>query len=121
MTIFNKIRIARINSKKYNYLSLIIYSVIFIVWLFHKISGNIYKANEIYLNTLFLSIIISAIGLIFVKKNWKVWINVCLPILINTPYYLALVGVMRGDVALVSEYYLKCIISSPIKLIQLLF
>lgn len=121
MTIFNKFRISRINSKKYNYLSLIIYSVIFIVWLFHKISGNIYKATEIYLTTLFLSIIISAIGLIFVKKNWKVWINVCLPILINIPYYLLLVGVSRGDVAGVTEYYLKCIISSPIKLIQLLF
>lgn len=118
MKVLDKIKSTRISSKVYNYSALIIYAVVLIAYIIHKISGNIYKANEIYLNTLFLSIIISAIGLIFVKKNWKVW---SLPILINSPYYLALVGVMRGDVALVSEYYLKCIISSPIKLIQLLF
>ena len=121
MKVLDKIKSMRISSKVYNYIALIIYAVVLISYIIHKISGNIYKANEIYLNTLFLSIIISAIGLIFVKKNWKVWINVCLPILINTPYYLALVGVMRGDVALVSEYYLKCIMYSPIKLLQILF
>lgn len=121
MKVLDKIKSMRISSKVYNYIALIIYAIVLIAYIIHKISGNIYKANEIYLNTLFLSIIISAIGLIFVKKNWKVWINVCLPILINTPYYLALVGVMRGDVALVSEYYLKCIMYSPIKLLQILF
>lgn len=121
MKVLDKIKSMRISSKVYNYSALIIYAVVLIAYIIHKISGNIYKANEIYLNTLFLSIIISAIGLIFAKKNWIVWINVCLPILINTPYYLALVGVMRGDVALVSEYYLKCIMYSPIKLLQILF
>lgn len=121
MKVLDKIKSMRISSKVYNYSALIIYAVVLIAYIIHKISGNIYKANEIYITTLFLSIIISAIGLIFAKKNWIVWINICLPILINIPYYLALVAVMRGDVAVVTEYYLKCIIYSLIKLLQILF
>ncbi len=121
MKVLDKIKSMRISSKVYNYSALIIYAVVLIAYIIHKISGNIYKATEIYLTTLFLSIFISAIGLIFAKNNCIVWINVCLPILINIPYYLLLVGVARGDVAEITEYYLKCIISSPIKLIQLLF
>ena len=121
MKVLDKIKSRRISSKVYNYSALIIYAIVLIAYIVCKIAGKDYDVSEIYLNALFLSIIISAIGLIFTKKNWIVWINVCLPILINIPYYLALVAVCRGDVAFVTEYYLKCIISSPIKLLQILF
>ena len=76
---------------------------------------------EITNNTLYLSLLFSFIGILFIPKNLFVWIHIWVPILCNVLFFLSLIAVTHGNITEVTSYYFESIINAPIRVIRLLF
>lgn len=122
MTELNKTKSKSKVTKIYNYTVLGIYAVVLLAYVLFRLMGDDVKAADIFLNGVYLSLIFSLVGLIFIPKNTFTWINIILPVVINIPYFLGLIAVTRGlDWIGVISYYFECVISSPINLIKAFF
>lgn len=122
MTELNKTKSKSKVSKIYNYTVLGIYAVVLLAYVIFRLMGDDVKAANIFLNGVFLSLIFSLVGLIFIPKNTFTWINIILPVVINIPYFLGLIAVMHGlDWMGITSYYLERVITSPINLIKAFF
>lgn len=108
-------------STVYSYSCLFVYIIILVVASYHKIKGNGDMVIEITNNTLYLSLLFSFIGILFIPKNLFVWIHIWVPILCNVPFFLSLIAVTHGNITEVISYYFKSIINAPIRVIRLLF
>ena len=122
MTELNKTKSKSKVTKIYNYTVLGIYALVLLAYAIFRLMGDDVKAADIFLNGVFLSLIFSLVGLIFIPKNTLTWINIILPVVINVPYFLGLIAVTHGlDWMGVISYYFECVISSPINLIKAFF
>ena len=108
-------------SKVYSYSCLLVYIIIFVVASYNKINGNGDMVIKITNNTLYLSLLFSFIGILFIPKNLFVRIHIWVPILCNVPFFLSLIAVTHGNITEVISYYFESIINAPIRLIRLLF
>lgn len=109
-------------SKIYNYTILGIYALVLLAYVIFRLMGNDVKAANIFLNGVFLSLLFTLVGIIFIPKNTLTWINIILPVVINLPYFLGLVAVTRAlDIMGIASYYLERVITSPINLIKAFF
>lgn len=122
MTELNKTKSKSKVTKIYNYTVLGIYAFVLLAYIVFRIMGADEKAGNIILNAVLLSLLFALVGLIFIPKNTLTWINIILPVVINLPYFLCLIAVMRGlDWLGVISYYFERVITSPINLIKAFF
>lgn len=118
MVIYNKNKTINNKSKIYNYSLLIIYSLILISGIFFKIKGYENILNDLVINTMYLGLLFSIIG-IFIPKNRGVWAHIIIPIIINIPIFLSLLAVTHGDIIVVLSNYFESIISAPINILKI--
>lgn len=122
MTELNKTKSKSKVTKIYYFTVLGIYAVVLLAYAIFRLMGDDVKAADIFLNGVFLSLIFSLVGLIFIPKNTFTWINIILPVVINIPYFLGLIAVTHGlDWMGITSYYLERVITSPINLIKAFF
>ena len=122
MTDLNKTKSKSKVTRIYNYTVLGIYAFVLLACIIFRLMGNDVKADNIFLNGVFLSLIFALVGLIFIKKNAFTWINIILPVVINLPYFLCLIAFTHGlDWLGVISYYFERVITSPINLIKAFF
>ena len=122
MTDLNKTKSKSKVTRIYNYTVLGIYAFVLLAYIVFRLMCNDVKAANIFLNGVFLSLIFTLVGLIFIPKNTLTWINIILPVIINLPYFLCLIAVTHGlDWIGVASYYFERVISSPINLIKAFF
>lgn len=122
MTELNKTKSKSKVTKIYYFTVLGTYAVVLLAYIVFRLMGDDVKAADIFLNGVFLSLIFSLVGLIFIPKNTFTWINIILPVVINIPYFLGLIAVTHGlDWMGITSYYLERVITSPINLIKAFF
>lgn len=108
-------------NKSIAYSYICIYIIILVAAIYYKIIGNDYIVSELISETLYLSLLFSLIGILFIPKNHIVWINIWVPIILNIPFLLSLIAVTHGDIIEIASYYLESIINAPIRVMSFLF